>query len=371
MNILFVATDFPFPENKSGGTVNIVNMLKFLKNRCVDFSVDLLFIGYDEKIDSKDMSAAKIYFRTITVVRQRTDTIGRLIKLMFRKRIKYQYDTVFYCDYLSSFFASKIDCKLGLHYLYMADSRVFYLSQFPTILNKLKSLQRRIELMMIEKYFSQIIYVNQRDANYDARNSKYPHKYISIPISSLDIEMEVTKEYEFDLVFSGNLDYPPNLLASQFIVNELLPRLLKDHPKIKICIAGRFNSSKILNLQNISKGNILFTGEVEDINYFHFKSKIYIAPLYFGSGMKNKILHAMIAKMPVITTPEGASGFAEEIPLVICNTPQDWVREISDLLNNPLRANSLGMQNYLAFKEYYETSRVMNKFLDLFYQEGI
>lgn len=105
----------------------------------------------------------------------------------------------------------------------------------------------------------------------------------------------VAKEY--DLVFVGNLSYAPNIEAASFLIKELLPRL----PNRNLLLAGATPTSEILKLAKENK-NVFVSGWTEDIRDSYRKGRIFIAPMFIGTGMQNKLLEAMALGTPCITT---------------------------------------------------------------------
>ena len=108
--------------------------------------------------------------------------------------------------------------------------------------------------------------------------------------------MEVDKTHE--LVFVGNMSYPPNIDAVNYIADHILPVF----PNSNLLVSGSSPHSSIKNLA-ARNPQITLTGWVEDIRTSYAKGKIFLAPMMIGTGMQNKLLEAMAMKVPCITTP--------------------------------------------------------------------
>src|SRR5690606_15198329 len=106
----------------------------------------------------------------------------------------------------------------------------------------------------------------------------------------------ITKDV--DLVFVGNMNYPPNIEAITYLNNELLPEL----KGIKLLNSGASRAKKIQPIDNNNPNGEL-TGWVDDIRTSDARGKIFIAPMFIGTGMQNKLLEAMAMGLPFITTP--------------------------------------------------------------------
>ncbi len=134
-----------------------------------------------------------------------------------------------------------------------------------------------------------------------------------------------------DLVFLGNLLYPPNERAAQFIARDLMPRL-----------AGRGSSTRALIIGQgtaaiDSHPSVEAIGFVEDLLQTLAQSRIGLAPLDVGSGAKMKVRDYCRAGLPVLTTAEGAAGMPPSEAILIHDNLEDWDRIITDLLNDPPR----------------------------------
>jgi sugar transferase (PEP-CTERM/EpsH1 system associated) len=154
---------------------------------------------------------------------------------------------------------------------------------------------------------------------------------------------DIQKQY--DLIFTGNMSYLPNVNAAEYIAKELLPLLVKRFPHIRILLCGATPSRKVLALSN---EHIDVTGWVEDIRPYYAKSRIFFAPMRLGTGLQNKLLEAMAMRIPCITsplagTPLGATAGKE---LFICNSMEDYLNAIEVLLSNSDTGNILAENAY-------------------------
>ena len=156
---------------------------------------------------------------------------------------------------------------------------------------RLKDYERRIF-----NYFEFQTIISKQDRDYISHPDQ--KKMLVMPNGIDDYYFEALKvEKKYDLVFVGNLNYPPNIDAINYLVKEILPSLTH----LKLLISGA-NPSKSLLLQLASTPNITITGWVDDIRESYLQGKILIAPMQIGTGMQNKILEAMALGVPSITT---------------------------------------------------------------------
>ena len=100
---------------------------------------------------------------------------------------------------------------------------------------------------------------------------------------------------KIDVLFTGNMSYPPNVRAAKFIANKIAPKA----PHLNFYIVG---ANPTQELKRINGKNIVVTGWVEDIREYYAKSKIFLAPMTIGTGLQNKLLEAMACGIPCVTT---------------------------------------------------------------------
>ncbi len=138
----------------------------------------------------------------------------------------------------------------------------------------------------------------------------------------------------YNIVFVGNMQYHPNVLAAQFLVNEILPLSILKGLDINILIAGA-NPTK--EVQNLASERVEVSGWMDDIREAYWMSDVFVAPLFTGSGLQNKVLEAMACKIPVITTSIVNHSLRAEVnqSISIAENKHDFAQEIIKLLQMP------------------------------------
>jgi sugar transferase (PEP-CTERM/EpsH1 system associated) len=159
-------------------------------------------------------------------------------------------------------------------------------------------------------------------------------------------------EKQFDLIFTGNMSYTPNVRAAEYLVKMILPQLLKKYPDIRLVLCGTTPSNKVLALQS---RNVIVTGWVEDIRLFYAQSRIFIAPMQLGTGLQNKLLEAMAMKIPCITSPLASKPLdvVSQKEIIICNSILGYIDAIDMLLTQPNLYNSIAINGYEFVKKNY------------------
>jgi sugar transferase (PEP-CTERM/EpsH1 system associated) len=155
----------------------------------------------------------------------------------------------------------------------------------------------------------------------------------------------IASEKKYDLIFTGNMGYPPNVNAACFLVNEILPRVRKIFPHVSLVLAGASPNAQVLELRG---EKIDVTGWTEDIRDYYAAAKIFIAPMKIGTGLQNKLLEAMAMKIPCITSALANNALSakngEEI--MVGQTAQEFADLVIDLLTHPVKAAEIAQKGY-------------------------
>lgn len=108
------------------------------------------------------------------------------------------------------------------------------------------------------------------------------------------------------LLFTGNMDYDPNVDAVQYFVRDIFPLITKQFPDTVFIIAGQRPVDKVKALDNGS--NVRVTGFIPDLTEMYNTASVVVAPLRFGAGTQNKVLEAMAMGIPVVCSNIGFAG---------------------------------------------------------------
>jgi len=108
------------------------------------------------------------------------------------------------------------------------------------------------------------------------------------------------------LVFTGQMDYPPNVAAARRTTTALMPVIRTAHPWARFHVVGRAPNSEVRALNGVNGTRVW--GEVPDVRPFLAAADLVVAPLAIARGVQNKVLEAMAMARPVLLTPEAATG---------------------------------------------------------------
>ena len=140
----------------------------------------------------------------------------------------------------------------------------------------------------------------------------------------------------------------------------------KNYENFKIIIAGSNPSKEVKNLQKIDS-KIKITGFIKDIRNVYAKASVFIAPMFIGSGLQNKLLEAMAMKIPCITTDLANKSLkATEKEIIIANNKYEFADKCLELLNNSKKRFELGENGHTFVKKKFsweDSTEKINKLL--------
>jgi sugar transferase (PEP-CTERM/EpsH1 system associated) len=139
------------------------------------------------------------------------------------------------------------------------------------------------------------------------------------------------------LLFTGQMDYAPNVEAVSWFVREVLPLL----PNARFVIAGRAPTSQV---QALASERVIVTGGVADMRSWLAAADVVVAPLKLARGIQNKVLEAMAMARPVVASPAAFEGIEAEpgTHLLVADEAAATAEAISGLLADPARGTAMG-----------------------------
>jgi len=159
------------------------------------------------------------------------------------------------------------------------------------------------------------------------------------------------------LLFLGGLDYHPNRDAADWLLGEIWPLVRGAEPEAELLLAGR--GTEALATAGLPEG-VICIGDPADVTACFAGADILLVPLRIGAGTRLKVLEAMAAGLPVITTSRGCEGTAAvaEVHLLTADTPQEFASACLRLLSAPGLAKRLAANARRLVEEKYGWERV-------------
>lgn len=365
MKLLVILSRVPYLLDK-GDKLRAFNQIKQLSknNEIILFALD------DKNVDEEALFELKKYCSSITIVKLSTPTVFfNLIRAFFNGnplQVGYFY---------SGQAQKKLDelvLKQKPDHMYCQLIRTTeYAKKHPNIPKTLdymdvfsKGMERRkstesfflkpifaMEYRRLLKYehdvfdyFNNKTIISEQDKNLIQHPQKQEIKVIPNGVDT-DHFKPMPHKKEFEILFNGNMDYPPNVESVEYLVNKIMPLVWKQKPQARLLISGSSPNNKVLALRS---DRVVVSGWVDDIRENFAKSKILLAPMQISIGLQNKLLEAMAMQIPCITSTlaNNALGAKHKEQILVADTPEQYAAYIIELLENEAKAQEIARNGY-------------------------
>ncbi len=160
--------------------------------------------------------------------------------------------------------------------------------------------------------------------------------------SLIAVELQHFTTAPCKLVFSGAMDYWPNIEGAVWFAEQIFPLVRQQVPAASFCIAGRNPAPTVRALEKIP--GVEVTGTVADMRAYLASATICVVPLLIARGIQNKILEAMAMERPVVATRGAATGTCavDGEELLIVDDAKTMAAAIVDLLHDETRRREMG-----------------------------
>lgn len=178
-----------------------------------------------------------------------------------------------------------------------------------------------------------------------------------------------TPDGRFDILFTGNLGFAPNIDGLRLFVAEAWPRLVAEVPGARLVVVGLNPGPALVDM--VRAHGFELHSNVPSLEPFYARCDAVIAPILFGSGTRIKILEAMAYGRPVVSTTVGAEGMALENGrhVLLADRMDDFADALVTIAKDPVRAAFLAEEAH-RFQQTHYTPAAFDIAVDRFLQSG-
>jgi len=163
------------------------------------------------------------------------------------------------------------------------------------------------------------------------------------------------------VLFLGAYTYPPNVVAADYLVSEVWPRLTRTLPPARLLIAGPHPEA--LQCYRRRPDGVEFLGFVPDLIALYGRTRVVCCPIQSGTGTRIKILEAASFGVPVVSTSVGAEGIslAADTEVVIRNDAAGLAQACATLLSDDAHAHQIGAAGRARVRALYSRDAVVKR----------
>jgi len=366
LKILIVAQRFPYPLDK-GDRLTIYHLVKFLSERHQVSLITFKERSHDPAWDAE----LQPYCETInTLPENRMRAYANCVTGLFDSlplQVHYSHDPAMVSLVNRVIEETKPDL-LYAHYLRMG-RYILPHTQIPRVLamqlsmtlnykrlaehakNPIQRLFNSTEYKKLVKFeaefarrFDQVMLISPRDLK--AVNANPPLENVFFNPHGVDYDYfspdpTITKE-DNSIVFTGNMNYRPNVDGAVYFCTEILPLIQERIPSVRVYLVGADPTSEVLGLANDPA--VTVTGRVPDLREYMRRATVAIAPMRITAGLLNKVLEALSMALPMVVLPQANEGIDAQDGehLIIAESTHDFADKVVNLLENPALRKELG-----------------------------
>jgi polysaccharide biosynthesis protein PslH len=165
----------------------------------------------------------------------------------------------------------------------------------------------------------------------------------------------------YSMSFFGYFNWPPNLDAVDWFIDEILPRIVARHPEAKLYVIGKNPPRRLQTMQN---SHVVVRGYVPDLKAEVQRYDLTLAPIRIGGGIRLKILESFAMRVPVVSTHVGCEGIeaVDGEHLLIGDDPQTFAEQVLRLFDDRQLRERLAANSYRLASEKYRWERIAGLF---------
>lgn len=161
------------------------------------------------------------------------------------------------------------------------------------------------------------------------------------------------KRIQNNIVFTGVMDYLPNIEGAVWFAREILPRIQAEYPDATFTICGSSPAKKVRDLER--QPGVAVTGAVPDVRPYLSRASIGVVPLRTARGIQNKLIEAMAMGLPTVATSAAHAGM-EAVPareLLVADDPTSFAAAVLQLLRDVRMRTEMGLAARAAMEANY------------------
>lgn len=167
------------------------------------------------------------------------------------------------------------------------------------------------------------------------------------------------------LLFTGTMDYFPNLDAGSYLADEIFPRVRETYPKAELFLVGARPPRRLARRNGW--GGVWVTGCVPDVRPYFDRATVFVAPMRCGSGLQTKNIEAMAMGVPLVTTTLGGNGLLAEPgkDYLRADDTEGLVRAIRHLLADPEQRRHFAQRGRAYVEREHDWKRIGERLRNL------
>ncbi|MBU3956748.1 glycosyltransferase family 4 protein [Patescibacteria group bacterium] len=211
---------------------------------------------------------------------------------------------------------------------------------------KIFSLLEAIKLAIFERRtvskFDYIFAISKSDRKKLIKLGAKENKVFFLPTSFKTKPLLGSKSHKLTILFVGLLAWWPNKDGLLWFYEKIFPLVKQKIPNVELIVIGKEATKEMIDLDKKDR-QFRLIGYVEDLEKYLAKASVFIVPLRVGSGIRIKILTALAAGLPVVSTKKGAEGIASRSGkgIILADGPKHFARAVVKILKNRKLANKL------------------------------
>ncbi|CAN5445795.1 glycosyltransferase [soil metagenome] len=374
MKLLFLTSRFPYPLEK-GDKLRAFHLIKSLSKHN-----EIYLFAVNQKAPEADwLEKLKPYCKAIaTGIVTKKDSISSMLNALpdqempfqvayfFRNKVmkelenfckEHQPEAVFCHLIRMSEYARRINIQPAvIDYMDAFSKGMERMAEHSNLLFKIPVTQEGSRLRRYEKksfqWFNQHIIISAQDRDHMPIDQR---KDIEVIPNGVDFNDYAARQLpkKTDLLFIGNMAYPPNISSAIYLAKKILPALHRLRPETNLLLAG---ANPVPSVKQLASDKITVSGWIENVQDTFAESKVMVAPMLISIGLQNKILQAMAMKTPCVISrlANNAIGAPENECVLVADHPEEYAEKIIFLLNNPQSATQMAEQAFHFVKQNFD-----------------